>query len=291
LTNLTAVISLPRGVFLPYANVKTAIFVFDGKTRTKKVWFYRLNNDGFELNTNRRPAKENDIPDLMNKWADRPELENSFWVNFDDIKSNIYSLNIDDYIKRQKIKSEYSLVDVASVCKEIKSGGTPSRNKVEYFRNGNNLWVNIGDMKQKYITNTKQKITNEAIEESNVKKLPEGTVLISIFATLGEVAILQKEATTNQAIAGLVVDSAKIDNKYLYYVLKNKKEYIKSLGRGIAQKNINQSILKKIKIPLPPLTEQKKIVTRLQKEDSEIENLKQRIAKMEIEKREFLDKI
>jgi len=290
-TNLTAVISLPCGVFLPYANVKTAIFVFDGKTRTKKVWFYRLNNDGFELNTNRRPAKENDIPDLMNKWADKPEFENSFWVDFDDIKSNIYSLNIDDYIKRQKVKSEYHLVEVASVCKEIKSGGTPPRNKVEYFRNGNNLWVTIGDMKQKYITNTKEKITNEAIENSNVKKLPKGTVLISIFATLGEVAILQKEATTNQAISGLVVDNAKIDNEYLYYVLKNKKEYIKSLGRGIAQKNINQSILKKIKIPLPSLTKQKSIVARLQKEDSEIESLKQRIAKMELGKREFLDRI
>ena len=64
-----------------------------------------------------------------------------FFDRRDDIKSNIYSLNIDDYIKRQKVKSEYHLVEVASVCKEIKSGGTPLRNRVEYFRNGNNLWV------------------------------------------------------------------------------------------------------------------------------------------------------
>jgi type I restriction enzyme M protein len=289
--NIISVISLPRGVFLPYANVKTAIFVFDGKQRTERVWFYRLNNDGFELNTNRRPAKENDIPDLLNKWDEKPESENSFWVDFEDIQSKNYSLNIDDYVKRQKDKSEHPLVEIANVCKEIKSGGTPPRNKVEYFRNGNNLWVTIGDMKQKYITNTKEKITNEAIENSNVKKLPKGTVLISIFATLGEVAILQKEATTNQAISGLVVDDAKIDNEYLYYVLKNKKEYIESLGRGIAQKNINQSILKKIKIPLPSLVEQRKIVDRLQKEDLEIQKMKQKIADIESGKKELLNRI
>ncbi len=290
-TNLVAVISLPRGLFLPYAMVKTAIFVFDGKTRTKKVWFYRLNHDGFELNTNRRPSGENDIPDLINKWVDKPESENSFWVDFADIKLKNYSLNIDDYTKRRKQKSEYDLVEIASVCKEIKSGGTPSRNKVEYFRHGNNLWVTIGDMKQKYISDTKEKITDEAIENSNVKKLPKGALLISIFATLGEVSILEKEATTNQAIAGLIVDETKIDNEYLYYVLKNKKEYIESLGRGIAQKNINLSILRSIKIPLPSLVEQRKIVAKLQKSDDEIESLKSKITNTQLGKKEILDKI
>lgn len=289
--NLTSVISLPRGVFLPYANVKTAIFVFEGKGRTKKVWFYRLNSDGFELNTNRRPAKENDIPALINKWADKPKTENSFLIDFTDIKNNGYSLNADEYIKQLKVKSEYSLVEVGGVCKQIKSGGTPPRNKVEYFRNGNTLWVSIGDMKQKYIRDTKEKITDEAVENSSVKKLPKGTVLISIFATLGEVAILEKEATTNQAIAGLVVDGAKIDNEYLYYVLKNKKEYIQSLGRGIAQKNINLSILKAVKIPLPPLSEQKKIVAKLQKEDAEIADMKRKIVEMEQGKKDLLNKI
>src|SRR3989344_2431198 len=280
--NLTSVISLPRGVFLPYANVKTAIFIFDGKGRTKKVWFYRLNNDGFELNTNRRPAQENDIPDLINKWEEKPESENSLWIDIETIKNNTYSLNSDEYIVEKKLKSEYPLVSIANVCKEIKSGGTPSRSKVNYFRNGNTLWVTIGDMKQKYINDTKEKITDEAIDNSNVKKLPKGTVLISIFASLGEVSILEKEATTNQAIAGLIVDETKIDNEYLYYVLRNKKEYIKNLGRGIAQKNINLSILKNVKIPLPPLSKQKEITELLKKSDSDIERLKLQIVEKEL---------
>ena len=289
--NLTAVISLPNGVFLPYANVKTAIFIFDGKKSTKKVWFYKLNHDGFELNTNRRPSLANDIPDLLNRWEEKQISENSFWVDFEEIKKKNYSLNIDDFISRKKQSSNYQFVNLEDVCREIKSGGTPARNKVEYFRNGKHLWVTIGDMKQRFIINTTEKITDEAIKNSSAKLLPRGTILISIFATLGEVAILEKEATTNQAIAGLIPDNNKIDTKYLYYILKNKKQYIESLGRGIAQKNINLSILRKIQIPLPSLTEQRKIVKILEEKDKEVRDLYMKAKRIMNEQRDILEKI
>ena len=146
---------------------------------------------------------------------------------------------------KKKYTSQYPLISIKDLCIQIKAGGTPPRNRVEYFR-GKNLWVTITDMKQKYIDNTKEKITDEAIRNSNVKLLPKGAVLISIFATLGEVSILEKEATTNQAIAGLIPDSNKVDTEYLYYILKSKKKDIENLGRGIAQKNINLAILRDI---------------------------------------------
>ena len=116
-------------------------------------------------------------------------------------------------------------------------------------------------------------------------------MLISIFATLGVVAILKNEATTNQAIAGLVVDEKKIDNEYLYYVLKNKREYIESLGRGIAQNNINLTILKSVKIPLPPLAVQKKIVSKLKQQDARIEKLKSQLTQIELDKSIFLSNV
>jgi len=288
--NLSSVISLPHGIFLPYANVKTAIFIFEGKKATKKVWFYKLRYDGFELNTNRRLSLDNDIPDLINKWKDKPISENSFWVDYKRIKHNRCSLNIDEYIPKRETTSKYPLISIEDVCAQIKAGGTPSRNKVEFFR-GKNLWITITDMKQKYICNSKEKITNEAIRNSNAKFLPKGTVLISIFATLGEVSILKKEATTNQAIAGLMPDQSKIDTEYLYYILKSKKSYIESLGRGIAQKNINLSILKDIKIPLPPLSIQKRIVKNLQDKDKNIKNLNMRAMKLREENINFLESI
>lgn len=288
--NLTAVISLPNGVFMPYASVKTAIFIFDGKKQTKKVWFYKLNYDGFELNKNRRPSLDNDIPDLLNKWEGKQVSENSFWVDFEKIKDNNYSLNIDDYFPKKKDISEYPLIPIKDVCIQIKMGGTPSRNKVEYFR-GKNLWVTITDMKKKYIEDTKEKITNEAIEKSNAKLLPKGAVLISIFATLGDVSILSKEATTNQAIAGLIPDNNKIDTEYLYYILKSKKKYIESLGRGIAQKNINSTILKEIKIPVPPVSKQKEIVQDMKQKDKDIIEYQKKAESLEEEKLKFLSKL
>ena len=288
--NLTAVISLPNGVFMPYASVKTAIFIFEGKKPTKKVWFYKLNYDGFELNKNRRQSLDNDIPDLLNKWEDKQISENSFWIDFEKIKNNNYSLNIDDYTPKKKDTSEYPLIPIKDVCIQIKMGGTPTRNKVEYFR-GKNLWVTITDMKRKYIEETKEKITNEAIENSNAKLLPKGAVLISIFATLGEVSILDKEATTNQAIAGLIPDNTKVDTEYLYYVLKSKKKYIKSLGRGIAQKNINSTILKDIKIPVPPLSKQKEIVAEMKQKDKDIIEYQKKAESLEEEKSKFLSKL
>lgn len=288
--NLTAVISLPNGVFMPYASVKTAIFIFEGKKPTKKVWFYKLNYDGFELNKNRRQSLDNDIPDLLNKWEDKQISENSFWIDFEKIKENNYSLNIDDYTPKKKDTSEYPLIPIKDVCIQIKMGGTPPRNKVEYFR-GKNLWVTITDMKRKYIEETKEKITNEAIENSNAKLLPKGAVLISIFATLGEVSILDKEATTNQAIAGLIPDNTKVDTEYLYYILKSKKKYIESLGRGIAQKNINSTILKDIKIPVPPLSKQKEIVAEMKQKDKDIIEYQKKAESLEEEKSKFLSKL
>ena len=91
--------------------------------------------------------------------------------------------------------------------------------------------------------------------------LNKGTVLYTIFATLGEVGILKINACTNQAIAGLTIkDPTKLSTDYLYYYLKSKKSYVNSIGRGVAQNNINMTLLKKFVIPLPNLLKQNEIV-------------------------------
>ena len=96
--------------------------------------------------------------------------------------------------------------------------------------------------------------------------LPKGTVLYTIFATLGEVGILNIDACTNQAIAGLTIkDEKQLNTDYLYYYLVSKKTYVNTVGRGVAQNNINMSILRSFKLPLLPICEQKKIVKILDK--------------------------
>ena len=148
----------------------------------------------------------------------------------------------------------------------IVSGGTPSRSKVEFWNQGTIPWIKIGNLKGKYVHEADEFITQEGLNGSSAKLLPKGTVLYTIFATLGEVGILEIEACTNQAIAGLSInDSKQLTTDYLYYFLKSKKTYVNDIGRGVAQNNINMSILRNFDIPVPNLIKQKEIVSILDK--------------------------
>lgn len=144
---------------------------------------------------------------------------------------------------------------------QIQSGGTPSRSISSYW-DGNIPWIKISDMRDRYIEKAEEYITEDGINNSSAKVLKKGTVLFSIFATIGKVGILNIDAATNQAIVGLVPYKG-VDKVYLMYVLKNLSHQISERGKGIAQKNINISILKKTLIPLPPLAEQKRIADKL----------------------------
>ncbi len=173
----------------------------------------------------------------------------------------------------------------------IVSGGTPSRSKAEFWTDGNIPWIKIGNIKNKYVTEVDEYITQAGLEGSSAKLLPEGTVLYTIFATLGEVGILTFKASTNQAIAGLTIkDSSQLDTDYLYYYLKSKKGYVNNIGRGVAQNNINMSILKNFEIPLPAIETQFQIVKLLDKVTDIIITRQQQLQKLdELVKARFVE--
>lgn len=159
----------------------------------------------------------------------------------------------------------WKIVRLGDVC-EIQSGGTPSRSKTEYWKNGTIPWVKIGDFSGKYLNKTTEHITPKGLENSSAKLFSKGTILYSIFATLGEATILNIDATTNQAIAGIKIkDKSSIDIDYLFAYLNSLKEEVNRIGRGVAQNNINLSILKSFTVPLPPLETQKHIAAMLDK--------------------------
>ncbi len=147
----------------------------------------------------------------------------------------------------------------------IQSGGTPSRAEQSYWNNGTIPWVKISDIKGKYLNKTEEFITKEGLENSSAKIFQKGTILYTIFATLGEVSILEIAASTNQAIAGLSINNECVDVNYLYHFLVSLKSLVNSVGRGVAQNNINMKILKDFDVPLPSLEKQKKIATVLDK--------------------------
>ena len=175
--------------------------------------------------------------------------------------------------------SEWKTVRLGDMC-EIQSGGTPSRSKIEYWKNGNIPWVKIGDFSGKYLEKTSEFITQQGLDNSSAKLFSKGTILYSIFATLGEVSILNIDATTNQAIAGIKLrNESEINIDFFYLYLKSLKDEVNRIGRGVAQNNINLSILKNFIIPLPPLETQKQIAAVLDKCTSLISKYKKMLEK------------
>ena len=180
-------------------------------------------------------------------------------------------------------------VKLGDVCK-IQSGGTPSRGNLNYWNNGNVPWVKISDIKEKYLSRTEEFITQEGLANSSAKIFPKETILYTIFATLGEVSILEIEATTNQAIAGLQIIDENICKDYLYYYLISLKPFVNEVGRGVAQNNINMQILRNFEIPLPSLEEQKAIARKLDKVSGLIEKRKTQLEKLsELVKSRFIE--
>ena len=165
---------------------------------------------------------------------------------------------------------------LGDICDFI-SGGTPSKSKMEYWKDGKIPWIKISDFKKKYIKISDEKITKSGLENSSAKILKKGTILYTIFASVGKVAILDIEAATNQAIVGIDLKGNNLlDKDFLYYFLCSIENNIKKQARGVAQNNINISILKNISIPILSMSLQKNIVKTLKKLEDILENFKQK---------------
>lgn len=141
---LEAVISMPSGIFKPYAGVSTGILIFTktGSGGTDHVWFYDMENDGYSLNDNRSPIEENDIPDIIERFhhldneKERKRTDKSFLVPFEEIRENDYDLSINKYKEIEYEENEYVepskiLYQIENIENEILSGLKDLKNLIE----------------------------------------------------------------------------------------------------------------------------------------------------------------
>jgi len=164
----------------------------------------------------------------------------------------------------------------------VKSGGTPKRGNLSYW-GGDIPWVKISDITSFHVSSTEETITEEGLTSSSAKLFPVGTILFTIFATIGKVAILDIEAATNQAIAGIFNISESFDTQYLAHYLQFAGPQMANRGRGMAQDNINLTMLRSLEVPLPPLEIQRRIVAWLDEAFSHLHAIKERHAEAERE--------
>ena len=154
---------------------------------------------------------------------------------------------------------------------EVKTGKTPPTKNKNFFK-GEYPFIKIPDMTEGfYIQSTDETLSEDGKNHMKSLMLPKNSVCVSCLATIGNVGITTKNSFTNQQINS-IIPNEKVDNVFVYYYFKNKKEYLKNMsGGGSVYNNLSKSKFQKLKIILPPLSEQKSIAKILSDLDEKIE--------------------
>lgn len=195
--------------------------------------------------------------------------------------------------KNNSIKKEWKREKLKDVTK-ITSGGTPSRKHPKFFE-GEIPWIKTGEITWNRICDSEEHITQEAIENSSAKLIPEGAVLVAMYGqglTRGRASILEKEACTNQAVCALI-PSESVLNSYLYFYFMSNYWRFRQVAKGGNQENLSGKVIGAFEIDIPTLEEQKEIVRILDKlleEEAKIEELTQLEEQIELIKKSILAK-
>ena len=170
---------------------------------------------------------------------------------------------------------------------EINIGKTPSRNKSEYWGEGSS-WLSISDLKDKFITKTKEEITSMAISACNMKIVPKDTVVMSFKLSIGKTAILKEDMYTNEAIANFPIKNNSLIPEYLYYAIKTLN--FDNTDRAVMGATLNKAKLNELRIPYCKINKQKEIVEVLNKSQELIDKRKKQIEELdELVKSQFIE--
>lgn len=175
--------------------------------------------------------------------------------------------------------SKWEKVKLRDVC-EINIGKTPSRDNVLFWNNGIYKWLSISDMQDKYLIDSKEKISMEAVGKCNMKLIPINTVVMSFKLSVGKVGILSEPMYSNEAIANFpILNCEKLHANFLYYALQSLK--FENMDRAAKGLTLNKAKLNQLKIPLPPLEVQQKIAQTLDSAAALIALRKQQLAELD----------
>ncbi len=172
---------------------------------------------------------------------------------------------------------------------EVIGGTTPSTTNPEFW-GGDICWISPAELHgEHYLYDSIKKITAKAVSAKSLKELPVGTVILSSRAPIGKIAINKVPMYCNQGFK-CVVCGPELYNEFLYWWLYGKVDYLNSLGTGATFKEISKTVVENIVVPIPPLDEQQRIVSRLDVAFAHIDELKANAEKQLSEARALFQK-
>lgn len=174
------------------------------------------------------------------------------------------------------INNGWKSAPLGEIC-DVAIGKTPARQTLKYW-GGENPWLSIGDMSQgKFISKTKEKITDAGVKECGCRLVEKGTLLLSFKLSIGKVGFAEIPLYTNEAIAALPIKRRDlVIGDYLYWALQHidLERYVDKAAKG---KTLNKAKLQEVMVPLPPLNEQQRIASMLDKAYSLLEKRRESI--------------
>ena len=162
--------------------------------------------------------------------------------------------------------SEWKTVRLGDIF-DLQMGKTPERKNLDFFSTTDNKWISIADISKadKYIFETKEYISDEAVKKSGIKQIPANTVIMSFKLSIGKTAITKEPMYSNEAIMAFLPNGKyEVDNDFLYHLFSNK-DWSEGSNKAVKGITLNKASLLEVKILLPPLTIQKQIAKTMDK--------------------------
>lgn len=305
LKDLLGIISLPKGVFLPYTGAKTSILILDKSKGNKnsKIFYAKILQDGFSLNDKRNPIEINDLPlmkkninEIINNEKTNKNYSNIHFIDKKIINKSEYGiLNFKEYQKIKLPKSKYEIKKLVDIAKFVRGPFGGSLKKSIFVKKGYMVYEQSHVIANNF-NKPRYFINKEKYESMKSFQINKDNILISCSGTMGKIAIVPNnylEGIINQALLLLRVDQSVCNIYYLKYYLETefiKKNYLLShSGTGIE----NVAPVKKLKnIPifLPSLKEQKEIIEKIQINENKINDHQHIIRKIQLDNEKLLVK-
>lgn len=287
--HLVSIMSLPSGVFNPYSGVKTSILVFDNQIskKTDNLLFIKINNDGFSLGSQRTEINGSELSkavSIYHSFKDNPQKPINSEFAHVVAKKQIFdegNLNLNGNKYRELVlgQSEYPIFELQELF-EIQRGGSPRPIKDFITENEDGInWIKIGDAKEgsRYITETKEKIKPEGLKKSRL--VNPGDFILSNSMSFGRPYISQITGCIHDGWLVFKTKEENIITDYIYYILSSQfvKDQFEKAATGGVVKNLNINLVKEVKIPVPPIEVQQKLIDELENIQVEIQQLEKKI--------------
>ena len=188
-------------------------------------------------------TRQREIVSEYETLTNRIRLNNQMIQHLEATAQALYRKTFVDNIDKENLPEGWRMGTIGEFCKEMKSGGTPSRNHNEYWDKNDFLWLKSGEVHNNIIITVEEYISQAGLNNSSAKIIPQGSVIMAMYgATAAQVAYLNCDTTTNQACCNMICN-CKEDAAYLFFHLLANQEDIKKLANGGAQENLSQELI------------------------------------------------